>query len=186
MWPRDTFRRHILVAPICFWSCRFLIWSPQRGRGPLCSPSPSSFQGRRQVSPCGQLMWPLKTSRPMEGQLPCPRGPCALLGELCVRAASPSEDPCLADCLLSASYKWRKIAAESAGAGPWLEWRSLKIQELRSRPWLPAIVFLSLWIWQELTWVLWAFTGVGGGAGSRGHLGSFSSCQAAYGTFWLC
>ena len=44
----------------------------------------------------------------------------------------------------------------------------------------------SPWICQELTWVLWAFTGAGGGAGSLGHLGSFSSFQAPYGTFWLC
>lgn len=31
-------------------------------------------------------------------------------------------------------------------------------------------MFLSPWIWQELTWVRWAFTGAGGGAGSLGHL----------------
>lgn len=42
-----------------------------------------------------------------------------------------------------------------AKTGGLLQWRSLKIQEFGSRPWLPPIVFLTPRVWWELTWVTW-------------------------------
>ena len=184
VWPQDTFRRHPGHPDLLLVLSVSDLESPA-GQGPTVLTQPPSFQGRRQVSPCGQLVWPLRTSRPVEGQLPCP-GPTCPPGRAACQSSEPLRGPLPGglpsvcklkmeedSCRVSQGWSMVRVALS--------ENSEIEESALAARHRVP-----SPWICQELTWVLWAFTGAGGGAGSLGHLGSFSSCQAPYGTFWLC
>ena len=92
MWPRDLFRCHILIAPICLWSCWFLIWRPQWGRDPLCSPSPQ-FPRQEAGLPLWETHVATENLEAYGRSAPPPPGPLCPPGRAVSQSSQPLRGP---------------------------------------------------------------------------------------------